>query len=369
MTTSATPAGTTRYAKRFSGIAAPAHFREAQNLNVSSLGIGTYLGQPGDKTDVGYAASVTAAVENGLNVIDTAINYRFQRSERSIGSALQQLAQKGFSRDEFILCTKGGYLTPDGSMPSEPNEYFYREYIQPGIFKPNDIVQGSHCMTPLFLENQLGRSLRNLGVDSVDVYYLHNPETQLSEVSRPDFLERVRDAFIYLESAAAAGQIQFYGMATWNGFRQEATARESLQLGELEQLARDIAGESHHFRFVQIPFNLAMTEALTLGNQTTAGTVKTVMEAASELGITLIASASLFQGQVARNLPPFVAQALGLESDAERALQFVRSSPGITTALVGMSHPEHVRANARLVGVPPATVEEFSKLFTRGEGA
>ncbi len=368
MTTSATPAGTARYAKRFSAIAAPAHFREAQKLNVSSLGIGTYLGQPDDKTDGSYAASVMAAVENGLNVIDTAINYRFQRSERSIGSALKQLAQKGFSRDEFILCSKGGYLSPDGSMPSEPNEYFYREYIQPGIFKPNEIVQGSHCMTPRFLENQLGRSLRNLGVDSIDVYYLHNPETQLSEVSRPDFLERVRDAFIYLESAAAAGQIQFYGMATWNGFRQEAAARESLQLGELEQLARDIAGETHRFRFVQLPFNLAMTEALTLGNQF-AGTAKTVMEVASELGITLIASASLFQGQVARNLPPFVAQALGLQTDAERALQFVRSSPGITTALVGMSHPEHVRANARLVGVPPATVEEFNQLFSRGETA
>jgi len=368
MTTSATPAGTARYAKRFSAIAAPAHFREAQKLNVSSLGIGTYLGQPDDKTDGSYAASVMAAVENGLNVIDTAINYRFQRSERSIGSALKQLAQKGFSRDEFILCSKGGYPSPDGSMPSEPNEYFYREYIQPGIFKPNEIVQGSHCMTPRFLENQLGRSLRNLGVDSIDVYYLHNPETQLSEVSRPDFLERVRDAFIYLESAAAAGQIQFYGMATWNGFRQEAAARESLQLGELEQLARDIAGETHRFRFVQLPFNLAMTEALTLGNQF-AGTAKTVMEVASELGITLIASASLFQGQVARNLPPFVAQALGLQTDAERALQFVRSSPGITTALVGMSHPEHVRANARLVGVPPATVEEFNQLFSRGETA
>jgi aryl-alcohol dehydrogenase-like predicted oxidoreductase len=358
MTTSATSAGTARYAKRFSSIAAPAHFREAQKLNVSSLGIGTYLGQPDDKIDASYAASVVAAVENGLNVIDTAINYRFQRSERSIGSALKQLLQKGFSRDEFILCTKGGYLTPDGSMPAEPNEYFYREYIQPGILKPNEIVQGSHCMTPRFLEDQLGRSLRNLGVDCVDLYYLHNPETQLSEVSRPDFLERVRDAFIYLESAAADGKIQFYGMATWNGFRQEASARESLQLGELEQLARDIAGETHRFRFVQLPFN-----------QTIDGAVKTVMEAASELGMTLIASASLFQGQVARNLPPFVAQALGLQSDAERALQFVRSSPGITTALVGMSHAEHVRANARLVGIPPATVEEFSQLFTRGEGA
>ncbi len=369
MSTLATAQGTARYAARFSGTAAPGHFRDAQKLKISSLGIGTYLGQPDDKVDASYAASVVASVESGINVIDTAINYRFQRSERCIGSALTQLAQKGFSRDEFILCTKGGYLTPDGSMPSDPNEYFYREYIQPGIFKPDEIVQGSHCMTPRFLENQLGRSLRNLGVDSIDVYYLHNPETQLSEVSRPDFMERIRDAFIYLESAAAKGKIQFYGLATWNGFRLEAAARESLQLGEIEQLARDIAGEAHRFRFVQLPFNLAMTEALTLGNQTIAGEAKTVMEAASELGVNLIASASLLQGQVARNLPPFVAQALGLRSDAERALQFVRSSPGITTALVGMSHPEHVTTNAHLVGVPPATVDEFSKLFSRGETA
>jgi aryl-alcohol dehydrogenase-like predicted oxidoreductase len=172
-----------------------------------------------------------------------------------------------------------------------------------------------------------------------------------------------------LESAAAKGKIQFYGLATWNGFRLDAAARESLQLGEIEQLARDIAGETHRFRFVQLPFNLAMTEALTLGNQTIAGEAKTVMEAASELGVNLIASASLLQGQVARNLPPFVAQALGLRSDAERALQFVRSSPGITTALVGMSHAEHVTTNAHLVGVPPATVDEFSKLFSRGETA
>lgn len=366
MSKSATAEGTARYAKRFAVEAVPGHFRDAHSVAISSIGIGTYLGQPDDKVDAQYAASVSAAVENGINVVDTAINYRFQRSERSIGAALKHLAQKDFLREEFFLCTKGGYLTPDGSMPSDPNEYFYREYIQPGIFKPNEIVQGSHCMTPLFLENQMSRSLRNLGVDSIDVYYLHNPETQLAEVSRPDFLERIRDAFIFLESAAATGKIQFYGVATWNGFRQESAMRDSLQLGELEQLARDIAGEKHRFRFVQLPFNLAMTEALTLGNQTFGGKTKTVMEAASELGITLIASASLLQGQVARNLPPFVAQALGLQSDAERALQFARSSPGITTALVGMSRPEHVKANARLAGIAPATVDEFSKLFAGG---
>jgi aryl-alcohol dehydrogenase-like predicted oxidoreductase len=369
MTASATSNGTAQYAKKFAGSGAAGHFREAQGLVLSSLGIGTYLGQPDDKTDQSYAACVAAAVEGGINVIDAAINYRFQRSERSIGAAIKYLAKQGIPREEFVLCTKGGYLTPDGSMPSDPTEYFYREYIQPGIFSPNDLVGGSHCMTPRFLENQLERSLRNLGVECIDVYYLHNPESQLAEVSRPDFLERVRDAFIYLESAAVAGKIQFYGMATWNGFRQEARARDAMQLAELATLAHDIAGDNHRFRFVQLPFNLAMTEALTLGNQSIGGGEKTVMEAASELNITLIASASLLQGQVARNLPGFVAEALGLEDDAQRSLQFVRSSPGITTALVGMSHVEHVRANAKLVGVAPATVDQFSKLFTRGESA
>src|ERR1700730_1675965 len=115
MSKSATAEGTARYAKRFAEGAAPGHFREAHGLSVSSIGIGTYLGQPDDKTDGGYLASVTAAVESGINVIDTAINYRFQRSERSIGAAIKQLAKKGVAREEYLLCTKGGYLTPNGS--------------------------------------------------------------------------------------------------------------------------------------------------------------------------------------------------------------------------------------------------------------
>jgi len=369
MTKSATKPGTTRYAQKFAGRASEGHFRESQRLVLSSIGIGTYLGQPDTKTDEGYAAAIVAAVENGINVIDAAINYRFQRSERSIGAAIAQLATKGFEREEIVLCTKGGYLTPDDSMPADPNEYFFREYIQPGIFGTKDIAAGSHCMTPKFLKNQLGRSLKNLGVECIDVYYLHNPETQLAEILKEEFLNRVREAFIFLESAVEAGEIQYYGMATWNGFRQDARARDAMQLGEIVQIAQEIAGGRHHFRFVQLPFNLGMTEALTLGNQSVRGRDRTVMEAASELDVTLIASASLLQGQVAKNLPGFVAEALGLRNDPERALQFVRSSPGITTALVGMSRVEHVKANARLVGLPPATVDEFSKLFSRGEGA
>jgi aryl-alcohol dehydrogenase-like predicted oxidoreductase len=369
MTKSATKEGTTHYARRFAGRAADGHFRETQRMVLSSLGIGTYLGQPDEKTDAAYTAAVVAAVENGINVIDSAINYRFQRSERSIGAALQQLAAKGFSREEIVVCTKGGYLTPDGSMPADPNEYFFREYIQHGIFSAKDLAAGSHCMVPRFLKDQLGRSLKNLGVECVDVYYLHNPETQLSEIPKPEFLQRVRTAFEFLESAVEAGEIRYYGLATWNGFRQDPRARDAMQLGEIAQIAQEIAGGMHHFRFVQIPFNLGMPEALTQGNQILRERERTVVEAAGDLDVTVIASASLLQGQVARNLPGFVAEAFGLENDAERALQFARSAPGITTALVGMSRVEHAKANARLVGVPPATTEDFSNLFSRGEGA
>jgi aryl-alcohol dehydrogenase-like predicted oxidoreductase len=369
MTTSATKEGTTRYAQKFSGRAADGHFREAHRMVLSSLGIGTYLGQPDEKTDENYTAAVVAAVENGINVIDAAINYRFQRSERSVGAALRQLAAKGFPREEFVVCTKGGFLTPDGAMPGDPNEYFFREYVQRGIFSAKDIVAGSHCMTPKFLKDQLGRSLRNLGVECIDIYYLHNPETQLSEIPKPEFLNRVREAFEFLESVVEANAIRYYGMATWNGFRQAAQERDAMQLGEIAQIAQEIAGGMHHFRFVQLPFNLQMTEALTLASQTVRRRERTMAEAANDLDVALIATASLLQGQVARNLPGFVAEAFGLNNDAERALQFARSSPGITTALVGMSHVEHVRANSRLVGVPPATVDEFSKLFSRGESA
>ncbi|HXJ16900.1 MAG TPA: aldo/keto reductase, partial [Candidatus Polarisedimenticolia bacterium] len=116
----ATPEGTLRYAARFQGRSAAGHFRELPGgLVFSSIGIGTYLGEPDEATDNGYASAVIAAVDGGINVVDSAINYRFQRSERSIAAALRELAAKGYGREEVILCTKAGFLTPDGEMPAD----------------------------------------------------------------------------------------------------------------------------------------------------------------------------------------------------------------------------------------------------------
>ena len=398
MSPHATSEGTSKYARRFSGRAAPGHFRlipdpaaaigtqgsasqssgehpedraplAAQHLTVSSLGIGTYLGEADDATDAAYTEAVIAAVESGFNVVDTAINYRLQRSERSIGTALKELARRGYAREEILLCTKAGYLTPDGSMPADPSSYFRKEFIERGILKADEIAAGCHAMAPKYLSDQLERSLKNLGVECVDVFYLHNPETQLAEIPLGDFLARLSAAFAWLETMVGAGKIRAYGMATWNGFRVPQGSPEHLSLAAIESVAREIAGEAHHFRYVQLPVNLGMTEALTLQNQDVEGKLTTIVESADTLGIQIIASASLLQGRMAKRLPPFISAAIGLEDDAQRALQFVRSLPGMTAALVGMKNPEHVRANARLFDVPLMTEEQFAKLFSRGESA
>jgi len=369
MTTFATPDGTKKYAARFAGRAAEGHFREQQGLWLSSLGIGTYLGEPDVSTDQAYTDAIVEAVESGVNVIDSAINYRFQRSERSVGAALAELGRRGYAREELVICTKGGFLTPDGNMPADASEYFNREYVETGILCEGDVAAGCHSLAPKFIADQLERSRRNLGVETIDVYYLHNPETQLGEVPREMFNTRLRAAFEFLESAVAAAKIHFYGLATWNAFRQTEDAQDYFSLAAMESIARDVAGGSHHFRFVQLPCNLGMTEALTRANQPLDGAHLPVVGAASKIGITLVASASMLQGKLSRGLPPFVVNALGMNSDAERAMQFVRSTPGITTALVGMSRVEHVRANLSLVGVAPASQDQFSKLFQRGEKA
>jgi aryl-alcohol dehydrogenase-like predicted oxidoreductase len=366
MTTFATQDGTKKYAARFDGRAAAGHFREQQGLWLSSLGIGTYLGEADAATDQAYTDAIVEAVESGVNVIDSAINYRFQRSERSAGAAITELARRGYTREELVICTKGGFLTPDGDMPADAGEYFNREYVETGILREGDVAAGCHSMAPKFIADQIERSRRNLGVETIDVYYLHNPETQLGEVPREMFNTRLRAAFEFLESAVAAAKIHFYGLATWNAFRQTETAQDFLSLATTESIAREVAGGSHHFRFVQLPVNLGMTEALTRSNQELDGARVPIVGAASKLGITLVASASMLQGQLSRNLPTFVTNALGMKTDAERAMQFVRSTPGITTALVGMSRVEHVRANLAIVGTAPASQEQFSRLFQRG---
>jgi aryl-alcohol dehydrogenase-like predicted oxidoreductase len=360
----ATPDGTARYRERFREVAAQDHFRKQQGLWLSSIGVGTYLGDSDDDTDARYTEAVATAVALGANVIDTAANYRFQRSERSIGAALRDLNQRGFARDEIVVCTKGGYLPFDGAPPRDVRHYIEETFVKPGIASFADIAGGAHCMTPRYLQSQLSQSLANMNLSCVDVYYVHNPESQLSAVSPEEFWRRLRAAFEFLEHSVADGQIKNYGVATWNGFRSEPDAREYHSLERMTEIAKEVGGDEPHFRFIQLPFNLAMPEALFFQNQKLGDEYVSTLEAAEKLGLTAMASGSLLQGQVARGLPEAIRDPLGsLATDAQSGIQFVRSAPGVTTALVGMSQRAHVEENLQLVAVAPAQPDDLLSVF------
>jgi aryl-alcohol dehydrogenase-like predicted oxidoreductase len=343
---------------------ASAHFREALGVRLSSIGLGTYLGEADAQTDAAYATAIVEALERGCNVLDTAINYRHQRSERVIGQVLATI-DRGNSgrREQIIVATKGGYLAFDNEVPPDPKAYVYETFVKTGLTSLDEIVEWN-CIAPRYIAAQVDRSLANLGLACIDIYYLHNPEAQLHKWSRQEFYRRLEDAFTVLEAKVAAGKIRWYGTATWNGYRQPQTSRDYLSLADIVSIAERVAGQKHHCKVVQLPYNLAMTEALAKQNQAVHKETVSLLEAAHDLGLTVMASATMMQGQLAHRLPAFIGEALtGLTSDAQRAIQFTRSTPGITTALVGMQSAAHVAQNLEVATVPPASLEQFQRLF------
>jgi aryl-alcohol dehydrogenase-like predicted oxidoreductase len=351
---SASPSATSRYRDRFAERFAADHFRAlAGGLLASSIGAGTYLGECDDADDDRYTRTIRAALRNGVNIVDSAINYRCQRSEQAVGAALREaIADDGIVRDEVIICTKGGYLPLDGTPPgsrAEYKAYVQREFIDPGIIAPGELVVDGHCIAPAYLEHQIDRSRENLGVSTIDLYYLHNPEQQLDAITPAEFQQRIRRAFETLEQRVINGEIGSYGCATWQGFRVDPSARGYLSLSDLVEQARAVAGDAHHFTTVQLPINLGMTEAIRSPTQCLpGGRWVSLVEAAAELGVSVVASATLLQSKLAMGLPQQVRDAFPEQAtDAACAIAFVRDIPGVSTALVGMKSERHLQENLR----------------------
>lgn len=369
----ATPEGTARFRARFEGKAlaglsiAEGHFRETpQGLQLSSLGMGTYLGALDEATSQHMTDAAVRSIASGaMNVLDTAINYRYQLSERSLAKAIQQLLAQGVQRDELFVCSKNGFISPDATLQAQGEDFrawFQQQFMSSGKISPQDIAGGMHCMAPAYLDDQLSRSLSNLGLETLDLMYLHNAaESQIPEVGRQVFMERLKLAFEFYEQARQAGRIRYYGMATWNCFRVEAEeSQEYLSLETVVQLAESVGGSNHGFRFVQLPFNLAFTEALTLPSQPVEGEMMSFLEAAMALDIGVFTSVPLLQGQLLnQSLPKFE----GLHTPAQECLQFVRSNPGVIAPLVGHKNPQHVEENLQVATVPPLVLAEFEEML------
>jgi len=360
----ATAEGTRRFAERFPAL--PGHFRRPDRLTLSSLGLGTKSGAPGGVDDLLYRSAVPRLLEGGVNVFDTAISYRHMTSERALGRALRRaFVEKIATRDEVFVISKCGYLSVDAESVIEGRRYLIVTYLDSGIVDVDDVVNGVHVLSPSFVADQIERSRRNLGLETIDLYLLEDPELQLAACGPTLFRARLAKLFETLEAAVARGAIAAYGLSTWHGLLLPYWERGHLSILEVFQTAIDVGGPDHHLRGIALPYNVALGEAKGLESQFGPdSTAATLFDTLRDTGTAVFTAQPLVQGRATRGLPQFFRQAFpGLESDAQRCLQFARSTPGVTTALCGMRGPEHVEENLALCKREPAPPAAIDALF------
>jgi aryl-alcohol dehydrogenase-like predicted oxidoreductase len=360
----ATPEGTKKYMQFAVSQGRPAaHFKSFDGLHVSSIGMGTYLGEPTEEDDQAIENAVYQSVKSGaVNVIDTAINYRAMKSEKSIGRALLQLIKdRIISRDQVFLSTKNGYITNDGDYPHiDVMEYMYKMYIQSEVITADDISSGYNVMNPNYLAKCIDKSLMNMHISTIDLVYIHNAfESWYQDVSREKFTEMLVKVFELYEKYRSQNKIRYYGMATWTCFRVPPDSPEYLSLEQVVKCADSVGGKNHGFRFIQLPYNLAYSEALLLRNQS-VGSEKnlTILQAAAKLNIGIFTSIPLFQGRLLRGQVPNYGN---VTDPVSKLVQIIRSSPSVIAPLIGQKKPEHVEENLKAANVPPLSEEEFSE--------
>jgi len=360
----ATAEGTRKFMENaFKNGMANSHFRSFNNLNFSSLGIGTYLGQLTAEDDIDLENAIYNSLKSGaVNVIDTAINYRSMKSEKNIGHAIKRLIEdKIISRDQVFISTKNGYITNDGDYPTiDVLEYMHKMYISQGIIDSKDISSGYNVLNPNYIRKCIDKSLTNMQLDTIDLVYIHNAyESWFQDISRSEFNEKIRKVFQIYEEYRSKNKIRYYGMATWTCFRLPRNEEGYLSLEDMVRIAEDVAGKDHGFRFIQLPYNLAYREAYSLRNQTVnSDNDLTILEACKKLNIGVFTSVPLLQAKLFDvKIPDY----LGIDNQLLKIVQITRSTPNVIAPLLGQKKLNHVKENIELAKVAPLNNSEFNE--------
>ena len=360
----ATAEGTRKFMENaFKNGMANSHFRSFNNLNFSSLGIGTYLGQLTAEDDIDLENAIYHSLKSGaVNVIDTAINYRSMKSEKNIGHAIKRLIEdKIISRDQVFISTKNGYITNDGDYPTiDVLEYMHKMYISQGIIDSKDISSGYNVLNPNYIRKCIDKSLTNMQLDTIDLVYIHNAyESWFQDISRSEFNEKIRKVFQVYEEYRSKNKIRYYGMATWTCFRLPRNEEGYLSLEDMVRIAEDVAGKDHGFRFIQLPYNLAYREAYSLRNQTVnSDNDLTILEACNKLNIGVFTSVPLLQAKLFDvKIPDY----LGIDNQLLKIVQITRSTPNVIAPLLGQKKLNHVKENIELAKVAPLNNSEFNE--------
>lgn len=365
----ATKDATYNFAKKFSNY--KDFYIQHNNLIFSKLGLGTFNKEPYKEENYvfHYIEGVKEAIKNGINLIDTASNYRYGASEKEIGIALKELMDEdAVKREELIICSKGGFIQLEYPFPENPYEWIDENIIKNRLATQEDIELDQHCLTADFIEWSCKKSLENLGVKAIDIYFLHNPEMQLQKLGYSKFLKKVESIFKRFEKMADMDLINYYGVATWNGFTNDRNSNELMNLEDLVDIAQKVGGENHRFKYIQTPFNMGKTSIYTMPTQIVNNEECTLLQAAHRLGIGVISSSSLLQMNLfKKSIKPEAGYLLDskmiLKNDIQLALQFVRSTPGLISSLFASKVPVHIRENLEITKIKATPRANYDLIY------
>lgn len=311
--------------------------------SLSKIGVGLYQGVESDAGDLKLFEVLEFALLNGIHVFDCAPSYRNRRSEIVLG----RLTQKYPDRDYFIS-TKGGFVPFDFSQGEEKENAYVKELYHKGWVRPQLFDQEYfQTFDPSYLEQAFNTTLTTLSRDSIELYYLHNPEYFLAKVGRARFLEVMKDVFLWIKDKIKAGQIKAFGISSWDGFFEEQELVR-LELVEFYTLAQEIGIETY-FNYLQVPYNFSQTKALFFKGQKVGVLQKSLFAMAEELKISILVSAPLGQGKLPKyEYPEKVKKIFPGMSSAQISLSFVLSTPGILSALIGTTSLAHFKELAAI---------------------
>ncbi|GGH87471.1 aryl-alcohol dehydrogenase-like predicted oxidoreductase [Pullulanibacillus pueri] len=314
---------------------------------LSPIAIGTHLGEMNHEDSLKYQEALVYALTHGINFIDTALNYRGMKSERDIGVVLRHLISETgkYERSECFISTKAGIIPGDIDAGLVPKAYLQKKLIEPGIISVEDLhVVGhqKHILTPRYYDFAIEQSRMHMGLETIDLHYIHNPELSIAVLGPERFYKQLETLFTFYETKIEEKKLRYYGMASWDAFLLNPSEKGFISLEKVIQIAHAVAGEHHHFKFIQLPFNLFNTAAATTWTQSIQGRRFSAIEAANRLGLTVTVSAPLAQGK-----------AFSETKRPEDFLQFVLDHPGVTAAMVGMKQKSHVQKNLALLSLYP----------------
>ncbi|MFP4487263.1 MAG: aldo/keto reductase [Campylobacterales bacterium] len=364
----ATKEGTTRVAERTKS--SDDFYKEGDGLLFSSISLGGFAPEAYREENYIYSFkdSFLEAIKQGCNHFVTALSYRYTKTTQELAEALGEAFRAGLlKRDEVIISEKAGFIPLAYPFPKNPYRWIQEELVDTNICTKEDVVSDQYCIAPEFIEYSCDRSRDILGVETIDIFYIQNPEFMLGFLDRKEVLKRLEKAFKRCEELVKKGKIKRYGVATWNSFMYEKDNLEYLSLKELLDMAKKVGGKEHSFKYILFPYNLAKVQAATMKTQRGKNGDVSIFEAASELGVEMIGVSpflrmNLFKapfGEKFRALCGEVAM-----SDIQRALQFARSNGFTVTTVFSSTKKEHIEHNFELKDIPKISSNNYAKIFS-----